>query len=247
MKLKGQAALVTGAGAGIGEATAKLLAQNGASVMCADWNDKTAQATADAINKAGGKASATKVDTSKQAEAVAAVEATVKAFGKIDILINNAGITRDASLLKMEPHQWDQVIGVNLSGVFYCSQAAARHMKEAKYGRIASASSISAFGNFGQTNYTATKAALIGMTRTMAIELAKYNVTVNAVAPGFIQTQMTAAIPDEIKKGAALKIPVQRLGEPNDIAQVYLFFALPESSFITGQTLVVDGGQTLLH
>jgi 3-oxoacyl-[acyl-carrier protein] reductase len=247
MKLKGQAALVTGAGAGIGEATAKLLAENGAAVMCADWNEQTARATADAINKAGGKAQAIKVDTSKQAEAVGAVDATQKAFGRIDILINNAGITRDASLLKMEPHQWDQVIGVNLSGVFYCSQAAARYMKDQKYGRIASASSISAFGNFGQTNYTATKAALVGMTRTMAIELAKYNITVNAVAPGFIQTAMTAAIPDEIKKGAAQKIPVQRLGEPLDIARVYLFFASPESSFITGQTLVVDGGQTLLH
>ena len=130
MKLKGQGALVTGAGAGIGEATAKLLAENGASVMCVDWNEETARKTADAINKSGGKAAALKVDTSKQAESVGAVDATVKAFGRIDILINNAGITRDASLLKMEPHQWDQVVSVNLSGVFYCSQAAGRYMKE---------------------------------------------------------------------------------------------------------------------
>jgi 3-oxoacyl-[acyl-carrier protein] reductase len=247
MKLNGQAALVTGAGAGIGEATAKLLAENGAGVMCVDWNEETARKTADAIQKAGGKAGFLKVDTSKQAEAAGAVDATVKQFGRIDILINNAGITRDASMLKMEPHQWEQVIAVNLSGVFYCSQAAGRYMKEQKYGRIASASSVSAFGNFGQANYSATKAALIGMTRTMAIELAKYNVTVNAVAPGFIQTAMTAAIPEEQRKGAAQRIPVQRLGEPIDIARVYLFFSLPESSFITGQTLVVDGGQTLLH
>jgi 3-oxoacyl-[acyl-carrier protein] reductase len=246
MKLKGQAALVTGGGSGIGEATAKLFAENGAAVMIADWQEAGARATADAIVKAGGKAAWVKIDTSKIAEAQQAVEETVKAFGRIDILINNAGITRDASLLKMEPHQWDQVIGVNLSGVFYCSQAAARHMKEQKYGRIASASSISAFGNFGQTNYSATKAALIGMTRTMAIELAKYNVTVNAIAPGFIQTAMTAAIPEELKKGAAQRIPVQRLGEPLDIARVYLFLSLPESGFITGQTIVVDGGQTLV-
>jgi 3-oxoacyl-[acyl-carrier protein] reductase len=245
MELKGQAALVTGGGSGIGEATARLLAEHGAAVMVADWNEQAAKATADRINAAGGRAAAIKADVSKQAEAVAAVDATVKQLGRIDILINNAGITRDASLLKMEPHQWDQVIGVNLSGVFYCSQAAGRHMKEQNYGRIVSASSVSAFGNFGQTNYTATKAALIGMTRTMAIELAKYHVTVNAIAPGYIQTAMTAAIPEERRKDAIQGIPVGRLGEPVDIARVYLFFCLPESSFITGQTLVVDGGQTI--
>ena len=245
MKLKGQAALVTGGGSGIGAATARLLAEHGAAVMVADWDEASAQSTADKIKAAGGKAAAIKADVSKQAEAVAAVDATVKQLGRIDILVNNAGITRDASLLKMEPHQWDQVIGVNLSGVFYCSQAAGRYMKDQNYGRIVSASSVSAFGNFGQTNYTATKAALIGMTRTMAIELAKYHVTVNAVAPGYIQTAMTAAIPEERRKDAIKGIPVGRLGEPVDIAQVYLFFCSPESSFITGQTLVVDGGQTL--
>jgi len=247
MKLKGQAALVTGGGAGIGEATARLLAENGAKVMVGDWNEQTAQATAARINAAGGTAAALKMDTSKREDAERGVAETVAKFGRIDILINNAGITRDASALKMEPHQWDQVLAVNLSGVFYCSQAAARRMRDQNYGRIVNASSISSFGNFGQANYSATKAGLIGLTRTLAIEWAKYGVTVNAIAPGFIQTSMTAAIPDEIKKGAVTRIPVARLGEPIDIARVYLFLASPETSFLTGQLLVVDGGQTLLH
>jgi 3-oxoacyl-[acyl-carrier protein] reductase len=247
MKLKGQVALVTGGGAGIGEATARLLAENGAQVMVGDWNEPSAQATAQRIVAAGGKAAALKMDTSKREDAERGVAETVSKFGRIDILINNAGITRDASALKMEPHQWDQVLAVNLSGVFYCAQAAAKRMKEQSYGRIVSASSISAFGNFGQANYSATKAGLVGMTRTLAIEWARYGITVNAIAPGFIQTQMTAAIPEEIRKDAAKKIPVGRLGEPKDIAQVYLFLASPESSFVTGQLVVVDGGQTLLH
>jgi len=247
MKLKGQAALVTGGGAGIGEATARLLAENGAKVMVGDWNEQTAQATAARINAAGGTAAALKMDTSKPADAERAVAETAKQFGRIDILINNAGIVRDSSALKMEPHQWDQVLAVNLSGVFYCSQAAAKRMREQNYGRIVSASSISAFGNFGQANYSATKAALIGLTRTLAIEWGRYGVTVNAIAPGFVQTAMTASIPDEHKMDAVKKIPVGRLGEPIDIARVYLFLASPESSFLTGQLLVVDGGQTLLH
>jgi NAD(P)-dependent dehydrogenase (short-subunit alcohol dehydrogenase family) len=247
MKLKGQVALVTGGGAGIGEATALLLAENGAKVMVGDWNEQTAQATAAKIAKAGGTAAALKMDTSKREDAERGVAETVAKFGRIDILINNAGITRDASALKMEPHQWDQVLAVNLSGVFYCSQAAAKRMREQNYGRIANASSISGFGNFGQANYSATKAGLVGLTRTLAIEWAKYGITVNAIAPGFIQTSMTAAIPDEVKKGAAQKIPVLRLGEPIDIARVYLFLCSPETSFLTGQLIVVDGGQTLLH
>ncbi|HUJ76969.1 MAG TPA: beta-ketoacyl-ACP reductase [bacterium] len=247
MSLNNQAALVTGGGAGIGQATAQLLAENGAKVMIADWDEKAAQASAEKIKKAGGTSAWIKTDTSKLDQAERAVAETCAKFGRIDILINNAGITRDASALKMEPHQWDQVIGVNLSGVFYCSQAAGKRMKEQNYGRIVSASSISAFGNFGQANYSATKAGLVGLTRTLAIEFAKYRVTVNAIAPGFIQTAMTAAIPEEIKAGAAKRIPVGRLGEPIDIARVYLFLASPESSFITGQLIVVDGGQTLLH
>lgn len=247
MKLKDQAALVTGGGSGIGDATARLLAEEGAAVMVADWDEAAARATAEAIGQAGGTAEALRCDVSRQAEAEAAVERTVERFGRIDILINNAGITRDAVLWKMEPHQWEQVLAVNLGGVFYCSQAAARHMREAGYGRIVSASSISGFGNFGQTNYSATKAGVAGMTRTMAIELARNGITVNAIAPGFIRTAMTDAIPDERREQMIKGIPVQRQGEPMDIARIYLFLASPENSFITGALIVADGGQTLVH
>ncbi|NIW85579.1 MAG: SDR family oxidoreductase, partial [Gammaproteobacteria bacterium] len=148
---------------------------------------------------------------------------------------------------KMTPEQWDAVIGVNLSGVFYCSQAAAAHMREQGYGRIVNASSISGFGNFGQTNYSATKAGLVGLTRTMAIEWGRYGITVNAIAPGYIQTSMTDAIPDDIREASIKRIPMGRVGQPEDIARIYLFLASPETSFVTGALIVADGGQTLLH
>ena len=243
MEFDGQAALVTGGGQGIGAETARMLAAGGAKVALADWNEESAAAVAEEIKGKGGEAFATKCDVSKQADAKAAVDAAVKAFGRLDILINNAGITRDSSMLKMEPHQWEQVVAVNLSGTFYCSQAAAAQMRERQYGRIVNASSISSFGNFGQANYSATKAGVIGLTRTMAIELARYGITVNAIAPGFIQTAMTDAIPAEMREVALTKIPVGRVGEPYDIARTYLFLASPHAGFITGQLIVVDGGR----
>jgi NAD(P)-dependent dehydrogenase (short-subunit alcohol dehydrogenase family) len=245
MELKDQVALVTGAGQGIGAETARLLAAEGAAIVAADWNEETAQAVAEEIKGAGGKAVAAKADVSKQEEAEKLVNLAVSEFGRLDILINNAGITRDSSLLKMEPHQWDQVIAVNLSGIFYCSQAAGRQMREQHYGRIVSASSTSAFGNFGQTNYSATKAGLIGMTCTMSVELARYGITVNAIAPGFIETAMTDAIPTEMREAAVAKIPVGRAGVPKDIARMYVFLSLPDSGFITGQTIVIDGGRMI--
>ncbi len=247
MILKDQTALVTGGGSGIGKATARLLAENGAAVMVADLLEDGARATAEAINSAGGRALHVRCDVSKQPDAQNAVDWTVAEFGKIDILINNAGIVRDASALKMDVDSWEVVIAVNLGGVFYCSQAAGKHMREQGYGRIVNASSVSAFGNFGQSNYSATKAGVVGMTRTMAIELGKYGITVNAIAPGFIKTAMTETIPPEMREAAAERIPVRRVGEPQDIARIYLFLVSPESGFINGALIVADGGQSLVH
>ena len=247
MILKDKIALVTGAGQGIGAETARLFAKEGAKVAVADWNEPGAQAVAAEIGKAGGEAQGYKCDVSDRKAVFGMVDQIAKAWGRVDILINNAGITRDKSALKMEPHQWDQVLGVNLSGAFYCAQACAAHMKEHNWGRIVSASSISAFGNFGQANYSATKAGLVGLTRTLAVELARYQITVNAIAPGFVHTAMTEAIPEEIRVESVKRIPVGREGKPYDIARVYLFLCNPESSFITGQLFVIDGGQTLPH
>jgi NAD(P)-dependent dehydrogenase (short-subunit alcohol dehydrogenase family) len=247
MIFKDKVALVTGGGQGIGAETARQFAKEGAKVAVADWNADTAKAVAAQIQKAGGQAMGLPCDVSKRDAVFATVEQIAKAWGGVDILINNAGITRDKSALKMEPHQWDQVLGVNLSGAFYCAQACGAHMKERQWGRIISASSISAFGNFGQANYSATKAGLIGLTRTLAVEFARYNVTVNAIAPGYIETAMTAAIPEEARNEAKKSVLVGRAGQPFDIARVYLFLAHPDSSFITGQLFVIDGGQTLPH
>jgi len=246
-ELTGQVALITGGGQGIGAEACRQFAQAGCKVVVADWNEEAAQAVVEELKASGTEAIALGGDVSNREVAQGLVHTTVETFGRIDILINNAGITRDASLLKMEPHQWEQVIAVNLSALFYLSQAAAQHMKPQGYGRIISTSSISAFGNFGQANYAASKAGVVGLTRTLAIELARSGVTVNAVAPGFIQTSMTDAIPEDIKAAMIQKIPVQRGGIPLDIARTYRFLASPEAGFITGQLIVVDGGTTLVH
>ena len=243
--MKGQVALITGGGQGIGAETCRLMSESGAAIFIADWDDAAARKTADALEAKGAKVQVMKCDVAQRQQIEEAVAQTVKSFGRLDILVNNAGITRDASAMKMEPHQWDQVLAVNLSGVFYGARAAAKQMREQQYGRVASASSVSAFGNFGQANYSATKAALIGMTRTLAIEWARYGITVNAVAPGFIETQMTASMPEEAREGARKRIPVGRTGKPYDIARMYHFLCSPDSSFITGRLFVVDGGSTL--
>ena len=221
-------------------------AQEGAVVVIWDMNEEKGKQTVAEINAAGGKASFLKVNTSNFAEVEAASQKVVEQYGKYEILINNAGITRDSTLKKMTPELWQQVIDVNLTGVFYCAKCAADIMTEQGWGRIVNASSVVAlYGNFGQTNYVATKAGLIGMTKTMARELGKKGVTVNAVAPGFILTDMVRKMPEEVLKSMEDKVPVKRLGKPEEIAAAYAFLASDDAAYINGTVISVDGGMTV--
>lgn len=244
--LKNRIAVVTGGADGIGRATAMRFAQEGAVVVIWDMNEEKGKQTVAEINAAGGKASFLKVNTSNFAEVEAASKKVVEQYGKYEILINNAGITRDSTLKKMTPELWQQVIDVNLTGVFYCAKCAADIMTEQGWGRIVNASSVVAlYGNFGQTNYVATKAGLIGMTKTMARELGKKGVTVNAVAPGFILTDMVRKMPEEVLKSMEDKVPVKRLGKPEEIAAAYAFLASDDAAYINGTVISVDGGMTV--
>jgi 3-oxoacyl-[acyl-carrier-protein] reductase len=244
--LKDRVAVITGGADGIGRATAMRFAQEGAVVVIWDMNEEKGKQTVAEINAAGGKASFLKVNTSNFAEVEAASKKVVEQYGKYEILINNAGITRDSTLKKMTPELWQQVIDVNLTGVFYCAKCAADIMTEQGWGRIVNASSVVAlYGNFGQTNYVATKAGLIGMTKTMARELGKKGVTVNAVAPGFILTDMVRKMPEEVLKSMEDKVPVKRLGKPEEIAAAYAFLASDDAAYINGTVISVDGGMTV--
>ena len=244
--LKDRVAVITGGADGIGRATAMRFAQEGAVVVIWDMNEEKGKQTTAEINAAGGKASFLKVNTSNFAEVEAASKKVVEQYGKYEILINNAGITRDSTLKKMTPELWQQVIDVNLTGVFYCAKCAADIMTEQGWGRIVNASSVVAlYGNFGQTNYVATKAGLIGMTKTMARELGKKGVTVNAIAPGFILTDMVRKMPEEVLKSMEDKVPVKRLGKPEEIAAAYAFLASDDAAYINGTVISVDGGMTV--
>ena len=246
MKLKDKIAIVTGGADGIGKATAVKFAAEGATVIIWDLNAEKGAETVKEITENGEKVSFAKVNTSVYAEVEAATKAVVQEFGTLDIIINNAGITRDASIKKMTPELWQQVIDVNLTGVFYCCKCASEVMVEKGYGRIINASSVVAlYGNFGQTNYVATKAGLIGMTKTLARELGRKGVTVNAVAPGFIATEMVKKMPPEVLKGMEEKVPLKRLGQPEEIAAAYLFLASDDAAYINGTVLSVDGGITI--
>ncbi len=251
-ELEGRVAVITGGANGIGRQTALTFARAGASVALWDVVEEAGQAVAAEIEDAGGRAAFFKVNVTSQDEVNGAVEAVVAQFGKIDILINNAGITRDAQLVKVKDGQlagkmseaeFDAVIAVNLKGVFNCAQAVAPLMIAAGHGRIVNASSVVAhYGNFGQTNYVATKAAVIGMTKVWARELGKRGITVNAVAPGFIATDMVTAMPEQVLSNMVAHTPIGRLGEPQDIANAYLFLASDAASFVNGAVLDVDGG-----
>lgn len=245
-RLENKVAIVTGGAAGIGAATSIRFAAEGATVVIWDLDEERGKNLASKLNAEGKNAVFAKVNTAKYDEIEAAAKVVVEKYGKIDILINNAGITRDSSLKKMTPELWQQVIDVNLTGVFYCTKIISDYMVEKNYGRIINASSVVAlYGNFGQTNYVATKSGLIGMTKTWARELGRKGITVNAIAPGFIATEMVAKMPENVLDGMKAKVPSGRLGMPEEIAAVYLFLASDEAAYINGATLSVDGGMTI--
>ncbi len=249
MRLKDKAAIVTGAGRGIGEGVALRFAEEGAKVVVNDVNDTDVQRTVETIRARGGKAVAVTGSVASREIAQKMVDTAVKEFGTVDILVNNAGIIRDAMLHKMTDEQWDQVIEVNLKGVFLCTQCAARVMREKGYGKIINISSTSWRGNPGQLNYSATKAGVIGMTKTAAKELAPKGINVNVIAPGMIWTDMIKSMPpaivERMEKGLAFIVPLNRKGLPKDIANLALFLASEESSFITGQLIHCDGGMIM--
>lgn len=246
MRFQNKTVVITGGAAGIGRATALRFAAEGAAVAIWDVAVDRGNALAAELQAGGHQALFVWADTSKEASVTDAVEQTLSALGRIDILVNNAGITRDATLLKMSELQWDQVIDINLSGVFHCTKAVAAHMVAQGYGRILNASSVvGLYGNFGQTNYAATKAGVIAMTKVWAKELGRKGVTVNAVAPGFISTEMVQAMPEEALSAMKDKVPLKRLGTPEEIAAVYAFLASDEAAYINGAVISVDGGITL--
>lgn len=245
-RLAGRVAIITGGGQGIGRTTALLFAQEGASIVVADVNEDEGHETVAAIEDEGGTAIFVKTNVAAIEQAQAMAEAALDAFGQVDILVNNAGITRDATLKKMDEDAFDLVVDVNLKGVFNCTKAVLPHIKESDHGRILNAASVvGLYGNFGQTNYVASKSGVIGMTKTWARELGRKGVTVNAVAPGFVETTMVDTVPDKVMDTLKKKTPLQRLGQPGDIANAYLFLASDEAAFITGTVLSVDGGLVL--
>ncbi|WP_342535382.1 3-oxoacyl-[acyl-carrier-protein] reductase [Lysinibacillus sp. FSL K6-1151] len=246
-KLEGKVAVVTGASRGIGRAIAVKLAEEGAKVVVNySGSQAKAEEVVEMIQANGGEAIAVQASVSQTEEVTALMEAAVKTFGSLDILVNNAGITRDNLLMRMKEDEWDDVLNTNLKGVFLCTKAVTRQMMKQRAGRIINISSIvGVAGNAGQANYVAAKAGVIGLTKTTAKELASRNILVNAIAPGFIETEMTEQLPEDIKKGMLTQIPLAKLGQPEDIAKAVAFLASDDANYMTGQTLHIDGGMVM--
>ena len=247
MDFAGKTAVVTGGSRGLGRAICLELAKGGANVvLCYAGNEAAASETVAACEALGAKALAVRCDVAKADEVKALMDAAVQAFGRIDILVNNAGITRDGLLMMMKEEDFDAVINANLKGAFLCMKAVSRLMMKQRYGRIVNLSSVVGLrGNAGQVNYAASKAGVIGMTKSLAKELATRGVTVNAVAPGFIDTDMTAAMPQAAREATLASIPMGRMGAPEDVAKAVAFLASDEAAYVTGQVLAVDGGMAM--
>ena len=246
MPLKGQTAVVTGGARGIGKEIALSLARDGANIVIADLMTKQSEETAEEIKKLNCKALIQKVDVSKTADVEDMIKNTIDEFKALDILINNAGVTRDTLIVRMKEEDWDFVLKVNLTGTFNCTKAAAKYMMKQRKGKIVNiASIVGAMGNAGQANYSASKAGIIGLTKTSARELASRNITVNAVAPGFIDTEMTRSLNENIKQQLKEQIPMGKLGRPEDIANCIKFLVSDDASYITGQVVHVNGGMLM--
>jgi len=248
MTLKNKVALVTGSARGIGKAIAETLAKRGANLIVTDLNIDQAAATAEEIrSNLGVETLALQVDVSDINSVNTMIKGALEEFDQVDILVNNAGITRDNLIMRMDESDWDSVLDVNLKGAWNCSKALIRSMMKKRYGRIINISSVSGLaGQAGQTNYSASKAGLIGLTKALAREVASRNITVNAVAPGFIPTALTVDLPNELKEGMMKLIPLNRWGTPEEIAYAVAFFTSDEADYITGQVLSVDGGMMMM-